>query len=60
MAIDALKIVNDEDTISREKILTRVSTSSSKYLNGQAKNAMCRIVRNVPRKYEEREKGELS
>jgi len=54
MAIDALRILGDEDTISRKKMLMRVNASSSKYLNGQAKSAMCRIVRNVPRKYEER------
>jgi hypothetical protein len=54
MAIDALRILGDEDTISRKKIIICVNKSSSKYLNGQAKSAMCRIVRNVPRKYEER------
>lgn len=58
MAIDALRILGDEDTISRKKILTRVSTSSSKYLNGQAKSAMCRIVRNVPSKYKERKEDD--
>lgn len=54
MAIDALRILGDEDTISRKKIIICVNKSSSKYLNGQAKNAMCRIVRNVPNKYKER------
>ncbi len=53
MAIDALRILGDEDTISRKKIIICVNKSSSKYLNGQAKNAMCRIARNVPSKYKE-------
>lgn len=53
MALDALRILGDEDTISRKKIIISVNKSSSKYLNGQAKNAMCRIARNVPSKYKE-------
>lgn len=54
MAIDALRILGDEDTISRKKIIICVNKSSSKYLNGQSKIAACRIASKIPSIYEER------